>query len=181
MLALDIIREVVKSTGRNVGPIVALSYKNHAVDEFLVDALQNQKTLGRSGRLIRVRLGKPEDEELMSYTEKRSVHESTAQKELDNRLGVIRRAKELMRRWNTTVDINQNVAHGTCFKHPLCQGHDKDGQDYQMLANKNKIYCDFHEEEWIFSSSDKCCGRTKKNKGCKTPKPPECTGIALRT
>jgi hypothetical protein len=49
--------------------VLLLAYKNHALDEFLIDVVNSSHSIGRVGKLIRV--GKPERlEELQKYTEK---------------------------------------------------------------------------------------------------------------
>lgn len=49
--------------------VLVLAYKNHALDEFLIDVVNFSPTIGRVGNLIRA--GKPERfEELQKYTEK---------------------------------------------------------------------------------------------------------------
>lgn len=49
--------------------VLVLAYKNHALDEFLIDVINFSNKIGRPGSLIRA--GKPERlEELQKYTEK---------------------------------------------------------------------------------------------------------------
>lgn len=52
----------------SISAVLLLSYKNHALDEFLCDVISFDPNMGRPGRLIRT--GKPEREELARYTEK---------------------------------------------------------------------------------------------------------------
>lgn len=42
ILALDMIREAARAAGQPLGPIVVLSYKNHALDEILLDVLHSR-------------------------------------------------------------------------------------------------------------------------------------------
>jgi hypothetical protein len=91
VLALIKIRSFVNKRGGALGPIVALSYKNHALDEFLLDALHAQPELKKMGSLVR--LGKSDHEELAGFTEKSSKYESEARKKLEERLETIKSAK----------------------------------------------------------------------------------------
>jgi hypothetical protein len=103
ILALIVVRQVVKRKNNYVGPIVALSYKNHALDEFLVDVLENDASLRQHGALIR--LGKPENEKLENFTERRSTDEVTARKELERRVVVLKNAKVHVQKWMIESDI----------------------------------------------------------------------------
>jgi hypothetical protein len=92
VLALNIIRKALIREGRSIGPILTLSYKNHALDEFLKDVKDNCfDDVGKKGRLIRI--GKPELAELLPYTEKSSSNESEARRVLDQRLLLLRKNK----------------------------------------------------------------------------------------
>eukprot|EP01039_Chlorochromonas_danica_P009656 gene9656-10676_t len=85
--ALQLVRELLKANGESVGPIVVLSYKNHALDEFLLD-VQNAFSQ-RKGRLPpgkMIRLGKPENETLLNYKERSSPLEIEAKKALEKLL-----------------------------------------------------------------------------------------------
>ena len=75
MLALMQVREIVRKNGGNTGPIIMLSYKNHALDEFLVDVLKSSGDLN-GNRSMLIRLGNPENFALKGFTEKRSSAES---------------------------------------------------------------------------------------------------------
>ena len=68
VLALDIIRSAAQKAGQAVGPVVILSYKNHALDEFLDDVVKASHF--SQGQLIRA--GKPENEGLQKFSEKMS-------------------------------------------------------------------------------------------------------------
>ena len=68
VLALDIIRKEAQKAGQAVGPVVILSYKNHALDEFLDDVVKASHF--SQGQLIRA--GKPENEGLQKFSEKMS-------------------------------------------------------------------------------------------------------------
>ncbi len=96
VLALVSIRELLITNGYSIGPILALSYKNHALDEFLNDVKNGNKLFQLKGKLIRI--GKPELEELLPFTEKGSVSETDAKQELDNRLAIMRQMKILLQR-----------------------------------------------------------------------------------
>jgi hypothetical protein len=98
VLALNLIRNLLYKDGRVVGPILTLSYKNHALDEFLKDVKDNCSDLAHNrGKLIRI--GKPELEELLPYTERSSTAESEAKRMLDERLQIMRRMKVSLQSW----------------------------------------------------------------------------------
>ena len=71
VLALVIILDEARSENIPVGPILMLSYKNHALDEFLLDVLKNMTF--RQGMLIRT--GKPDNTELTNFSEISSKEE----------------------------------------------------------------------------------------------------------
>jgi len=96
VIALDYIRQEAMKSGQAVGPIVALSYKNHALDEFLLDITKLHKL--RPTELIRS--GKPEHQELVSYTERNSREERNAQAELKNCIAVLRNAQRAVKDWS---------------------------------------------------------------------------------
>jgi hypothetical protein len=77
VLAFYKLRNILIERGKQVGPIIALSYKNHAIDEFLLDVIK-QETHFSSNRQSLIRLGKPEEEKLMHHTEKNSNLETAA-------------------------------------------------------------------------------------------------------
>lgn len=85
--AFDMIRTFAQSSNVNVGPIVVLAYKNHALDEILLDVLKSN-SFSQRGALIRC--GKPEKEELKSHVEWRSDEERRAEKFLDERISSMR-------------------------------------------------------------------------------------------
>jgi hypothetical protein len=98
VLALNLLRNKLIKQRKSVGPILTLSYKNHALDEFLKDVKDNCATLVSSrGKLIRI--GKPELEELAPYTEQSSTTETKAKRTLDERLKVIRSIKLSLQSW----------------------------------------------------------------------------------
>jgi hypothetical protein len=102
VLSLIIIRNDLRASGSHVGPILALSYKNHAIDEFLVDVLHNNRQLTQ-GKLIR--LGKPENEKLLGFTERNSALETEAYHELESRLSVLKAAYNKLQQWMMARDI----------------------------------------------------------------------------
>lgn len=117
-----IIRQAIQSSGFPVGPILALSYKNHAIDEFLVDVLKNNSNLNTRGKLIR--LGKPENELLVDCTEKKSALETKAHRELESRLSLLKKAYGKLQRWILSRDIAVQVNESDiaeclmiCFHH----------------------------------------------------------------
>ena len=52
---------------KSISAVLVLSYKNHALDEFLCDVLEFSPGFKQRGHLIRT--GKPERPELMNHTE----------------------------------------------------------------------------------------------------------------
>lgn len=104
MLAFTILRDVLRAEGKQVGPILTLSYKNHALDEFLTDAMAQSPSLQQHQALIR--LGKPENTALLNHTERSSNAENAAQKELDKRLAVLKHGRILLQKWmNYTCSV----------------------------------------------------------------------------
>ncbi len=91
VLALDLIAETARQSGHAVGPIVILSYKNHALDEFLCDVLTLSHRF-QLGQLIRT--GKPEHSELQPYSERFSYAEREAENSLVRKIAVERHAKK---------------------------------------------------------------------------------------
>jgi len=91
VLALNEIRKAAMAQGHNVGPIVALSYKNHSLDEFLCDVVNANPREFKPTALIRC--GKPEHPQLLDFTERNSPAEKRWQNELRERIGVQRFAK----------------------------------------------------------------------------------------
>jgi hypothetical protein len=75
-----------------LGPIIVLSYKNHALDEFLLDALGADPVLRGKGNLVR--LGKPDNQELGIFTERNTDLEKVAKQKLLKRLETIRSCKQ---------------------------------------------------------------------------------------
>lgn len=90
--ALDRIRWHAEQAGVSVGPIVVLSYKNHALDEILVDIMQSR---GKTGGIIRC--GKPEDSRLLANIERYSAEEKSAQEVLTVRVACLRMARRAVR------------------------------------------------------------------------------------
>lgn len=76
------------------GPILTLSYKNHALDEFLKDILSNGIRRG----LIRV--GKADIPELYDYQEKRSHEEADALQKLKEHLEILSKSQHLLHQFS---------------------------------------------------------------------------------
>ena len=81
VLSLLVIRKVVKAAGFPLGPIVTLSYKNHALDEFLCDILEFDSDLKQPGKLIRA--GNTDNINLSGCSESRSREEKKAIQDLN--------------------------------------------------------------------------------------------------
>lgn len=99
ILALDRIREAAKESGQALGPIVVLSYKNHALDEVLLDLLQSPSCTPAMKRTL-IRCGNPESEDLQPYREKNSQLERSAEEELSQRLSALRQANRTAKDWH---------------------------------------------------------------------------------
>lgn len=93
--ALDAVRRCVEQCGISIGPIIALSYKNHALDELLLDVVNCNTIVQRPSALIRC--GKSEDTRLERYSERRSPQEQRAQHELSSRVAHMRSVRRTLR------------------------------------------------------------------------------------
>lgn len=108
VLAMDKIRRYLKDNGINTGPIVVLSYKNHALDEFLMDVLNGHGSL-KPGELIRC--GKSDTEELSNFSEKRHPEEGICQKELSNRVKLLRKVRKFaLETWSCAMHLESTFA-----------------------------------------------------------------------
>lgn len=101
--ALDLIRQYAVKAGHVVGPIVVLSYKNHALDELLLDVL---KGCGERSGLNRglIRCGKSEDERLLRFGERNSLEEKKRQEVLRSRVACVRSVQRTLRDWRILRD-----------------------------------------------------------------------------
>ena len=106
VLALDLIRKTAESEGHAVGPILVLSYKNHALDEFLLDIItQYDESINnyrhRSNSYLRpgmlIRTGKPDIESLEMYTERHTPLELHARDNLERIIIVQRKTKSVIK------------------------------------------------------------------------------------
>ena len=99
VLALDLIRSKAESRGHAVGPILVLSYKNHALDEFLIDVITQYEACSRRhlqpGMLIRT--GKPDIESLELFTEKHSPMERYAKDKLERIISVQKSVRSVVK------------------------------------------------------------------------------------
>ncbi len=96
VLALDIIRSKAEAYGlAGVGPVLVLSYKNHALDEFLLDICHHFPKRLRPGMLIRT--GKPDIDSLNEFTEKHSPIEYEAKEQLAEIVGAIRMSRNVVK------------------------------------------------------------------------------------
>lgn len=132
VLALNIIREHVEKTGAAVGPIVLLSYKNHALDEMLVDIVKSNH-LGSASRSFAcstgnscpygkgslIRCGNPEHPMLENYKERSSQVEFWANNTLSARQACIRDAKALSRHWRQLAQEFSDAAKDDDVTHSL--------------------------------------------------------------
>lgn len=97
VLALTIIRDENLKAGHPIGPVLMLSYKNHALDEFLCDVLEFSSPKMSHGMLIRT--GNPENPILAPYAEKGSKEEKLAEEVLKHRVDVLRKSQKIIRDW----------------------------------------------------------------------------------
>jgi len=103
--ALDLIRRAAIGEGRAVGPIIVLAYKNHALDEILLDLLAHPLLqLKSAGNLIRC--GNPDDLKLNLYRESTSFAERMWKDALDKRLIALRTARSL---GNDVYDLSAHL------------------------------------------------------------------------
>lgn len=103
-LAFDVIRSNAEREGHAIGPIIILSYKNHALDEFLVDMISHAASPMRPGMLIRC--GKPDLEALAHFTERGSPMEYDKRDELSRRINILRQARHTSKSW---VDFARDI------------------------------------------------------------------------
>ena len=98
--ALDRVRTEALAAGHSVGPILILSYKNHALDEILLDVIDGLKT-NKNSTYTRdlIRCGNPENERLLQYKEKRSPLEAASEKKLGTCLSIVRRSRNIVSAW----------------------------------------------------------------------------------
>ena len=122
-------RKKVEKDRHAVGPILVLSYKNHALDEFLIDFInqynftydQNSRFSNRYQRSYKTRLmnpgmlirtGKPDIESLNIFTERFSPIERVAQDNLANVILVQRQTRILI---NSLWDCARNFESKAFF------------------------------------------------------------------
>ena len=114
VLALDVIRRKAEADGHVVGPILVLSYKNHALDEFLNDIIVSYNASNPSHRRLvpgmMIRTGKPDIESLTPFTERFSPSEIRAQDELNLRLQTQRFIRDLAKKWLEHARLIDSVA-----------------------------------------------------------------------
>lgn len=114
VLALLEVRTFLGAQGHSLGPVMLLSYKNHALDEMLVDVLNHGGApLRVGGRLIRC--GKPESKHLERFREKSTPKEKTASQTLQHRLSAVRGAHRMRLKWceaAMALETQADVASG---------------------------------------------------------------------
>ena len=107
--------------GHAVGPILVLSYKNHALDEFLNDVISQYPNTPahvnyRSHRQVvqglqpgmLIRTGKPELECLENFAERSSPFERDAQNHLLRIIKVQRQTRNVFKLWTECARSIQN-------------------------------------------------------------------------
>lgn len=98
LLALECIQTSLIAFGKHVGPIMTLSYKNHALDEFILDLIKFSPRISR-GALIRV--GKSDNQKLWGYGERNSKEEQAAQRVLERDFKTARNALRKARKFRS--------------------------------------------------------------------------------
>ncbi len=108
---MDLIRKKAELVGHAVGPVLVLSYKNHALDEFLIDVIDqynssyssvnsyNPRSSNRLRPGMMIRTGKPDIESLNEFSERSSPLEHEARAILANIILVKRQAKNIIKAW----------------------------------------------------------------------------------
>ncbi len=108
VLALDLIRSKAEAYGlAGVGPVLVLSYKNHALDEFLLDICHHFPKHDRLRPGMLIRAGKPDIESLNDFTEKHSPIEYEAKEQLAKIVGAIRMSRNVVK---AIYDCARNLA-----------------------------------------------------------------------
>lgn len=107
--ALDLMRQAAISDGQPVGPIVALSYKNHALDEIMSDVISLPQFSGASRPGSLIRCGKPDSFKLEAFKESTSPSEIHWEGQLNERLGALRRARDF---GNDLHDLGAHTSTG---------------------------------------------------------------------
>ncbi len=120
-MALDLIRSKAESRGHPVGPVLVLSYKNHALDEFLIDVITQYEASFRRhlqpGMLIRT--GKPDLESLERFTEKHSPMERFAKDNLERIISVQKNVRSVVKELlecARSMEISLDVSFFISFK-----------------------------------------------------------------
>ena len=99
MLALDLIRSAAEHDHIAVGPVLVMAYKNHALDEFILDAVDKYPANKQwPGFLIRTGQ-RSDDPSLHHFGERNSRAEQAAQQELTRRQEVQRQTRRVGRDW----------------------------------------------------------------------------------
>jgi hypothetical protein len=121
VIALSIIRKYARAAGLNVGPILMLSYKNHALDEFLCDLIDSSKD-GAFGPRKLIRCGKPEYPRLMDFTERNSAEEKKIQQEISSKMTSQRRVRLALTNWSQcSREFGNSVKGKVCHFDTLCK------------------------------------------------------------
>lgn len=100
MLALMVIRKHVREGGTAVGPILLLSYKNHALEELLCDVLKFDPNI-KPGAMVRC--GKVESAELSDFSERNTKEERDAEQALQECIAIYRASRAMSKRFLEAV------------------------------------------------------------------------------
>lgn len=92
IIAFDLIRAAAQGEYINVGPVVVLSYKNHALDELLADLVKVRRVQGKI-----IRCGKTDHPLLKGLEEQTSWNEREAKKVLSERVDTLRDVRRATR------------------------------------------------------------------------------------
>jgi hypothetical protein len=155
-LAFNEVRDLLEEHGFVVGPVVILAYKNHALDEFLVDMLSHVN--GHADNLL-IRCGNPDNENLQRYREKSTKRELERKAILDNRLCVLRNCKCILRDWKDLakrlLDANLNSPNDIKTWRPYYGSNLKEGKSvfHSVGAMYNALLLFFgsvpNKQHWV--------------------------------
>jgi hypothetical protein len=108
VLALDLIRSKLELEGKCVGLILVLSYKNHSLDEFLLDIVANDPDI-MPGMLVRT--GSSDNEAIQKFLEhkRRTKYGSELRDHLERVVSAKRLASKTSKFWLQLVNQINNV------------------------------------------------------------------------
>lgn len=162
ILALDLIRNAAIREGHAVGPILTLSYKNHALDQIMLDIIKHADTPSFRQPRAFVRCGMAEDPKLKDHTEQRTREEKRAQARVCSLrappppLGVpAASSADLQPRRAPAGSKGFCKAVNRLFEQPRCRAHSKSSgaASIQPKSDRKPMLCCFLLDR-MFSPSD---------------------------